>query len=199
MAAITAYLVINGSGHYPARWHKDPASVQPLGTPNEFLAAPPGTTAVPVNAETELYPVSPRALLVRFDVIARAHPRVAVVAGDLDSLMITYVQRSRYIGFPDYLTVKSVALTGGAGLIIYSRSRYGHSDFGVNRTRVKAWLAALGSAGRAAIDPLSPRFQTPGQPSDSSRQAGLFTDMSQRARTLREPMTRQAVLPISTR
>jgi len=30
-----------------------------------------------------------------------------------------------------------------SGLIIYSRSRYGRSDFGVNRSRVKAWLAAL--------------------------------------------------------
>jgi hypothetical protein len=199
MAAIIAYSVINASGHYPARWHKDPATLQPRGTPNEFLAAPPGTTAAPAGAETQLYPESPRALLARFDAIARSHPRVETVAGDLDSLMITYVQRSRVIGFPDYLTVKAVALKGGAGLIIYSRARYGRSDFGVNRARVEAWLAALGPAGWAAADPSFQRPQTPGQPSDSSRQVGLFTDMSQRARTRREPMTRQAVLPISTR
>jgi uncharacterized protein (DUF1499 family) len=75
-----------------------------------------------------------------------------VVAGDPDSLMITYVQRSRVFGFPDYITVKAVATesTGegstvgsGAGLIIWSRARYGRSDFGVNRARVEAWLAAL--------------------------------------------------------
>jgi uncharacterized protein (DUF1499 family) len=59
--------------------------------------------------------------------------------------MITYVQRSRIIGFPDYITVKAVPMeTGlpeaGAGLIVYSRSRYGYGDFGVNRARVEAWL-----------------------------------------------------------
>jgi hypothetical protein len=199
LAAVVTYAVINGAGHYPARWHSDPATLRLRGTPNEFLAAPPGTTAAPTGAETPLYVESPRALLARFDAIAQAHPRVSVVAGDLDSLMITYVQRSRFIGFPDYLTVKAVALEGGSGLIVYSRARYGHSDLGVNRARVEAWLAALGPDGWAATDPSSPHHQTPGQPSDSSRQAGLFTDISQRARTRREPMTRQAVLPISTR
>ena len=111
------------------------------------------------------------------------------------------MQRSRFIGFPDYVTVKAVALERGAALIVYSRSRYGRSDFGVNRTRVEAWLAALGDSIRAAneFEPVYPRRQTPGQPSDSSRQAGLFTDMSQRASTRRDPMTRQAVFPISTR
>ncbi len=68
-----------------------------------------------------------------------------------DSLMITYVQRSRVFGFPDCLTVKAVAIesTGeaGAGLIIWSRARYGRSDFGVNRARVEAWLAALDRGG----------------------------------------------------
>jgi uncharacterized protein (DUF1499 family) len=81
--------------------------------------------------------------LARFHLFARAQPRTGIVAGDLDSLMITYVQRSRFIGFPDYLTVKVVEMKGGAGLTVYSRSRYGRGDFGVNRARVEAWLAAL--------------------------------------------------------
>ncbi len=34
----------------------------------------------------------------------------------------------------------------GAGLFLYSRSLFGWSDFGVNRTRVEAWLAALDAA-----------------------------------------------------
>jgi uncharacterized protein (DUF1499 family) len=32
------------------------------------------------------------------------------------------------------------------GLILGSRSVYGYGDFGVNRGRLKAWLAALGAA-----------------------------------------------------
>jgi len=140
LAAATGYVVVNTSSHDPARWHVDPATVRLSGKPNEYLAAPRGTTADPADAETRLYPESPRALLARFDAIARAQTRTRVVAGDLDSLMITYMQRSRVFGFPDYLTVKAVVMDGGAGLMIFSRARYGRSDFGVNRARVEAWL-----------------------------------------------------------
>jgi uncharacterized protein (DUF1499 family) len=147
LAAGTAYAVINFVEDDPARWHVDPATVRLSGKPNEYLAAPRGTTADPADAETRLYPESPRALLARLDAIARAQPRTRVVAGDPDSLMITYMQRSRVFGFPDYVTVKAVATEGGAGLIIWSRARYGRSDFGVNRSRVEAWLAALDRGG----------------------------------------------------
>ncbi len=147
LAAATGYVVVNTSSHDPARWHVDPATVRLSGKPNEYLAAPRGTTADPADAETRLYPESPRALLARFDAIARAQPRTRVVAGDLDSLMITYVQRSRVFGFPDYLTVKAVLMDCGAGLMIFSLARYGRSDFGVNRARVEAWLAALDRGG----------------------------------------------------
>ncbi len=147
LAAATGYGVISTSGHDPERWHVDPAAALPGGKANEFFAAPPGTTAAPAEAQTRLYPESPRALLARFDAIARAQPRTRVVAGDPDSLMITYVQRSRVFGFPDYLTVKAVATEGGAGLIVWSRARYGRGDFGVNRARVEAWLAELDRGG----------------------------------------------------
>ncbi len=92
LAAATGYVVVNTSSHDPARWHVDPATVRPGGNPNEYLAAPRGTTADPADAETRIYPESPRALLARFDAIARAQPRTRVVAGNLDSLMITYHQ-----------------------------------------------------------------------------------------------------------
>ena len=140
LAAASGYVVINTSSHDPARWHVDPATARPGTSRNEYFVAPRGTTAAPAESETRLYPERPRALLARFDAIARAQPRTRVVAGDLDSLMITYVQRSRVFGFPDYLTVKAVVTEGGAGLIIWSRARYGRGDFGVNRARVEAWL-----------------------------------------------------------
>ena len=150
LAAGTAYAVINFVEDDPARWHLDPAAVTLRGTPNEYLAAVSGTTAATPHLLATIHPTSPRALLACFDAIARARPRVAIVAGDVASLMITYVQRSRIIGFPDYITVKAVPQEtgmpeGGAGLIVYSRSRYGHGDFGVNRKRVVAWLKESGS------------------------------------------------------
>ena len=151
IAAVVAYAVINGAGHYPARWHNDPATIALRGTPNEFLAASiPGLTEATPHLLYVIHRTSPRALLACFDGIARARPRVTVVASDVDHLMITYVQRSRLVGFPDYITVKAVeheteTLEAGAALIVYSRSRYGRGDFGVNEKRVVAWLKQSGS------------------------------------------------------
>ena len=68
-----------------------------------------------------------------------------MVAGDPASLMITYVQRSAIIGFPDYITVKALELPDGSALAIFSRSRFGSSDFGVNEARVVAWLKESGA------------------------------------------------------
>ena len=139
-----AYGAINLSGHDPDRWHVDPAAIELRGTPNEFLAAPEGTTQAVPDMETPIYPDRPEALLARFDDVARAQPDTQRVAGDVDSGMITYVQRTPVIGFPDYVTVKVVPVENGAGLIVYSRSRFGEDDWGVNRQRVRTWLGELG-------------------------------------------------------
>ncbi|WP_243614316.1 DUF1499 domain-containing protein [Shimia aestuarii] len=53
--------------------------------------------------------------------------------------MITYITRSRMIGFPDYTTV----LQAGEELLIHARSRFGRRDFGVNAVRVERWIDAL--------------------------------------------------------
>jgi uncharacterized protein (DUF1499 family) len=46
--------------------------------------------------------------------------------------------------FPDYITLRTVDLGDGvSGIAVWSRSRYGYSDLGVNRERVEKLLAAL--------------------------------------------------------
>jgi len=46
--------------------------------------------------------------------------------------------------FPDLVMVQIRAEgPDRSDLIVYSRSVYGHSDLGVNRKRIDAWLAAL--------------------------------------------------------
>lgn len=77
--------------------------------------------------------------LARLDDIAQATPRTTVLAGSVDEGMITYITRSKVIGFPDYTTVQQDSDT----LRIHARLRFGRSDFGVNRNRVDEWLAAL--------------------------------------------------------
>jgi len=144
LAAGAGWLAVNLGTDDPAAWHVDPATIALRGTPNEILAAVPGATAAVPQIPLAIEPESPEALLARFDAIARAQPRVTVLAGSVAEGMITYVQRSRLVHYPDYITVKVVSEDSGAGLIVWSRSRYGHGDFGVNLARVETWLAALG-------------------------------------------------------
>ncbi|MCG7518050.1 DUF1499 domain-containing protein [Ruegeria sp. Ofav3-42] len=77
--------------------------------------------------------------LSRLDAFARETARTSVLAGSVDEGMITYVTRTKVIGFPDYTTVQQ----DGDTLRIYARLRFGRSDFGVNRARVDGWLALL--------------------------------------------------------
>lgn len=77
--------------------------------------------------------------LERLDSIARASARTSVLAGSVSDGLVTYVTRSRLIGFPDYTTAQQ----DGDTLRIHARLRFGRSDFGVNRNRVDTWLAAL--------------------------------------------------------
>jgi uncharacterized protein (DUF1499 family) len=52
--------------------------------------------------------------------------------------------RSAVLNFPDLVTVQvDTAGADRSTLVIWSRSVYGRSDFGVNRDRTKTWLAAL--------------------------------------------------------
>ena len=77
--------------------------------------------------------------LERLNRIATATARTETLAGSVSGGMITYVTRTRVVGFPDYTTVQQ----DGAYLKIYARLRFGRSDLGVNRDRVDGWIAAL--------------------------------------------------------
>jgi uncharacterized protein (DUF1499 family) len=139
--AVAGMLYIRSVGHDPALWHVDPTQAERTGKPNDVLVAPEGgDIPSPVYAET------PEALMRAFDAVATAQPRVSVVAGDPAEAFVTYVQRSRLVGYPDYISVKAVPAEGGAALAIWSRSRFGYSDMGVNRARIEDWLAQLAAA-----------------------------------------------------
>lgn len=137
-------LSVRTAGDDPARWHVDPLTAERTGRPNDYLVAPEGMAAAPVDRAAGIRDDTPGALMARFDRVARAAPRTAIIGGSVDALYVTYVQRSALIGFPDYVSVRAVPVPGGAALAVWSRSRYGYSDLGVNRARVERWLAALG-------------------------------------------------------
>ena len=49
--SIVGYGVINSASHYAARWHVDPSTIEPRGTPNEYFVAPRGTTSAEHHAD----------------------------------------------------------------------------------------------------------------------------------------------------
>ncbi len=94
----------------------------------------------------EAVPGDGRETLANLDRIIRGMPRTTVLAGSMDDGKITYVTRSKVIGFPDYTTVSIVEENGESILEIWGRLRFGASDLGVNPARIQRWLDALGQS-----------------------------------------------------
>lgn len=123
-----------------AVWHVDPDTVTKGWKPNQYLVSDAPTADT--NAVTLDRPAAE--VMAELDRIALARPKVQRVAGDPANGFVTYVQRTKLMAYPDYISVRvSEAEGGGAKVSIYSRSRYGRSDFGMNKARVRSWLKAL--------------------------------------------------------
>lgn len=127
----------------PAVWHADPLTATRTGSPNDYVVAPPGLRD-DADRVAGVHPIPPKDLLFQFDSVAS--PTSRRLAGSLDDLHITYVQRTPLMGYPDYISVKAVETGDGSALVIFSRSRFGESDFGVNKSRIDNWLAQIGEA-----------------------------------------------------
>jgi len=117
----------------------DMARLERPGTPNTALAAPAGFVPAP-DIVTRRYAVAPDRLLAAVQAVAVAQPRTVVHAVFADRQQAHFVARSALLNFPDLVAVQ---VTPESGLILWSRSIYGRSDFGANKARLEAWLAAL--------------------------------------------------------
>ena len=133
-----------------AKPHLDPALAQAPSSPNWALAAPSGASAATTaTLETPVWAMDPPSLLALLDKVALNEARTEILEapggefGADDVLAKTYLQRSATVGYPDYVSVRAVPMAGGASLVMYSRSVYGYSDRGVNKARLKRWIAAL--------------------------------------------------------
>ncbi len=76
--------------------------------------------------------------LARVHAAALALPRTIVLSGTPAQGRITYVTRSKVMGFPDYTTVELV----DGQVRMFARLRFGQSDFGVNRARLERLVRA---------------------------------------------------------
>ena len=73
------------------------------------------------------------------DAYMRGLPRTQVLDGSVEDGRVTYVTRTRVIGFPDYTTLEY----SNGQLKAYARLRFGQSDLGVNRERLERLFAAI--------------------------------------------------------
>ena len=80
--------------------------------------------------------------LAALDRIILATPRSELLAGSVADGRITYITRTKWMGYPDYTTLQ---LNDGM-IELWARSRFGKSDMGVNRARVEGWLQELAQA-----------------------------------------------------
>lgn len=138
-AAILVLAYIRLAPSNAAFWHVDPLSAKKPNRPNAFILHP----------DHEKYP-SPRfdmdaaALAARINDLILSAGNAKVLAGSAESGFVTYVIRTKIMGYPDYASIKFIDLPqGGATLVVFSRSRFGYSDRGVNRQRVLGWLKSL--------------------------------------------------------
>ncbi len=113
-------------------------------SPNTFLMCPAGFSASPADQEAPVFPCAQERLIANWETMVSAQPRTVEHDRSDDGLSRTYVQRSLLVGYPDVISVQFIAKNEvSCSLAVYSRSQYGHSDFGVNRRRVLGWLANL--------------------------------------------------------
>jgi uncharacterized protein (DUF1499 family) len=123
-------------------------------TPNTFLMAPDGLCKnAKVDAVSAVYVVGAKKLRQEFLRIAIAQPRVSISLSDEVGLYDDLVVRSALFGFPDLVSAQFLDAKGGkSSLAVYSRSVYGRSDLGVNRTRTLYWVKLL----NGLIKPMQP-------------------------------------------
>lgn len=112
--------------------------------PNQYLVCPTDRCAARPHDEAPVFDADADRLEAAVLTVIRRQPRVEQLEGDRVERAYEFVQRTKGLGFPDLISVKIWPLPDGRSTLgIYSRSKYGWSDMGVNRRRVEAWLSGV--------------------------------------------------------
>lgn len=111
-------------------------------SPNTCLLTP-STAPGQGHLHRDPFPVTTEAAFAAIRAVAAAQPRTYPLADYPARFQAQWVVRSRLMNYPDIVVAEAAPAGDGTGLWLYSRSLLGHSDFGVNRARVMAWLGAF--------------------------------------------------------
>jgi uncharacterized protein (DUF1499 family) len=119
----------------------DFANITRSGKPNDFLMCPKDLCA-DADAQAPVFPLSADELRAALHASLQNEPHLTRM--DETTSAERYVQKTALMRFPDTISVRFIALSATTSTIaIYSRSRLGYSDLGVNKARVERWVAAL--------------------------------------------------------
>jgi uncharacterized protein (DUF1499 family) len=121
----------------------DFARFRKINRPNQFLALPASFNAAQrPDATVGIFHASVDQVRDAWLEVLRDEARVSNIRqsdGQIEAM-----QRTPLIGFPDWITVQPVDLGHGqASICLFSRSKFGIRDFGVNEKRGLTWLAQL--------------------------------------------------------
>jgi len=121
----------------------DFSAIERSGKPNDYLVCPAGVCSSAADEISPVFGVSVSRLREEWFSLVSRQPRTERISPLIDS-QYDYVQRSRWFGFPDTITVRFYPHgPKHSTLAIYSRSHFGYWDMGVNRRRIQQWLAEL--------------------------------------------------------
>jgi uncharacterized protein (DUF1499 family) len=129
-------------------------TVQRHKLPNDALACPVDFCVARADLSTTVYAMPAAELRTAFAKVIASEPKVTIVETNDAEMTDRYIQRSAIFGFPDTIVVQFLDRPGSQStLALYSRSRFGESDFGVNRARLERWLEKLASHAKAIALP----------------------------------------------
>ncbi|MXU65703.1 DUF1499 domain-containing protein [Oceanomicrobium pacificus] len=128
----------------PAVWHVDPLTASPQPTPNGYRVASPELAAHQPDQIAPVYGAPAAVIMQALDDYILAQSNTERLAGSVAENWATYIQRTPTLKFPDYISIKVIPIDENTATVaIFSRSRFGHGDMGVNEARVKTWLESI--------------------------------------------------------
>tara|TARA_Y100001970_G_scaffold294373_1_gene452179 strand:- start:86438 stop:86839 length:402 start_codon:yes stop_codon:yes gene_type:complete len=118
--------------------------LNPPGTPNNFFAAPQSLGNKQSNYDSPVFVTDNHSIIDALYKIATSEPRTKLLKIDRDKGRMEFLQRSLIFRFPDYIDLEILEIEDNyCSVNIYSRSKYGSYDFGVNKKRVVRWMENL--------------------------------------------------------
>lgn len=119
-------------------------TLKPPKTSNYYLVCPSNYCQAVPNAISPVYPVSAEELFYIWNQMISRQSNVNYIYSIPELGQYQLVQRSFILGLPDDITVQFLALPDNKStLAIFSQSRYGVYDFGMNKRRIISWLQQL--------------------------------------------------------